>query len=85
MAVSIQDIKFTSIDSVNACLASFELKLNRMRFTPYNGFNFEDSFVNTAKRSQIEADIAYLKSIRPKMRCTKIAKVCETDTDKLSS
>lgn len=66
--LAIQDIKFPSIDSVNACLARLELKLNRMLFTQYNGFNFEDSFINTAKRSQIEADIAYLKSIRPKIK-----------------
>lgn len=62
--VQVRLIKFSSLDAINGWINSLEMKRNKMRYTPYNGFNFEDSFVNHAKASQIDSDIEYLKTVR---------------------
>lgn len=62
--MNIKLIKFDTIDSVNRAISSLEIKLNKMIFTTYNGFNYDESFLNYKKINKIKNEIKYLRGLR---------------------
>ncbi|MFN3454042.1 MAG: hypothetical protein ACK41T_03715 [Pseudobdellovibrio sp.] len=60
-------VKIESIYTINNKINNLELKINKMKFTMYNGFNYEESFVNHKGLADLESEIEYLKQLRKEL------------------
>lgn len=50
-----------NLDEVNSNINAIEYKINRMKFTMYNGYNYDESFVNYKLIAKLNKELKTLK------------------------